>query len=92
MNTPIQDFADDVLLIFVGHSDDACSEANAIVELEAALRRDFQGMLKTAAPHPSRSLALWEWTYDASTVTGGQEAVVTPALGRAERSTQGMNF
>lgn len=85
MNTLTQDFADDVLLIFVGHSDDASSEANAIVDLEATLRRDFQGMLKTGGHRaPFRSLALWEWTYDASTATGGQEAVVTPALGRAQ--------
>ena len=79
------EFPSHELLIFIGHSDDASVEANAILELQSEIEKDFRLLRKPIGDRsPFRSIRLWEWTLDALATTGGQEAVVTPALDRAQ--------
>ncbi len=60
------EFPPDELLIFIGHSDDASAEANAILELQSEIEKDFRLLLKTNG-HRSifKRIRLWEWTLDA---------------------------
>ncbi len=79
------EFPPDELLIFIGHSDDASAEANAILELQSEIERDFKLLLKSNGHRsPFRRIRLWEWTLDALALTGGQEVTVTPALDHAQ--------
>ncbi|NTU45867.1 MAG: SUMF1/EgtB/PvdO family nonheme iron enzyme [Chlorobiaceae bacterium] len=81
---PSPEFPQDELLIFIGHSDDATTEANAIKELQSDIDKDFRLLLKSNGNRsPYRRIRLWEWTYDALALPGGQETAVTPALDRA---------
>ncbi len=79
------EFPPDELLIFIGHSDDASAEANAILELQSEIDKDFRLLLKSNG-HRSvfKRIRLWEWTLDALALPGGQERAVTPALDRAQ--------
>ena len=79
------EFPSDELLIFIGHSDDAAAEAGAILELKADIEREFR-LLLTSNNHRSsfRRWKFWEWREDARLITGGQDAVVTPALEQAQ--------
>ncbi|TLU83936.1 MAG: NACHT domain-containing protein [Chlorobium sp.] len=79
------EFPPDELLIFIGHSDDASAEANAILELQSEIEKDFRLLLKSNG-HRSifKRLRLWEWTLDALALPGGQERAVTPALDKAQ--------
>ena len=78
------EFPEDAFLIFIGHSDDATTEAHAIYDLHGRLEKDFRTFLKTNHESPFKSLMLWEWRIDASSKPGGQNAVVTPVLNRAQ--------
>ena len=40
------EFPPDELLIFIGHSDDASTEANAILELQSEIGKDFRLLRK----------------------------------------------
>ncbi len=79
------EFPEDELLIFIGHSDDASAEANAILELQSEIDKDFRLLLKSNG-HRSvfKRIRLWEWTLDALALPGGQERAVTPALDRKD--------
>jgi hypothetical protein len=79
------EFPLDELLIFIGHSDDAKAEADAILELKVEIEKDFC-LLLTSNNHRSslRRWTFWEWHENAKAITGGQEAVVTPALEHAQ--------
>ena len=79
------EFPEDELLIFIGHSDDASAEANAILELQSEIDKDFRLLLKSNR-HRSvfKRIRLWEWTLDALALPGGQERAVIPALDRAQ--------
>ncbi len=79
------EFPPDQLLIFIGHSDDAKAEAEAILALESRTEREFQLLLKSNRRRsPFRRSRLWEWRDSALPISGGQEAVVTPTLDRAQ--------
>jgi tetratricopeptide (TPR) repeat protein len=70
----------ETLTVFVGHSDDAHEEARAIVQLETELQRQLDIRVEVMADARFRRIKLWEWTYDARPVVGGQERAVTPYL------------
>lgn len=71
-------------LIFVGHSDDASAEAQAIRELEPLLQDTLQRLNKVASPRARYSgLKVFNWPDDAELNVGGQAAVITPHLERA---------
>jgi formylglycine-generating enzyme required for sulfatase activity/energy-coupling factor transporter ATP-binding protein EcfA2 len=79
------EFPPDELLIFIGHSDDAMVEANAILELQSEIEKDFRLLRKTNGHRsPFHSIRLWEWTLDALAIPGGQEVAVTPAIDHAQ--------
>jgi hypothetical protein len=79
------EFPPDELLIFIGYSDDASAEALAILELQLEIKKDFRLLLKSNGNRsPFRRIRLWEWTQDSLALSSGQEAVVTPALDRAQ--------
>ncbi len=79
------EFPLDELLIFIGHSDDASVEANAVLELQSEIEKDFRLLLKANGHRsPFHRIRLWEWTLDALALTGGQERAVTPALDHAK--------
>jgi len=78
------EFPKDELLIFIGHSDDASAEANAILELQSEIEKDFRLLLKSNGYRSIfKRIRLWEWTLDALALTG-EERAVTPALDHAE--------
>ena len=77
-------YPEDALLIFVGHSDDANEEAQAILGLQVTLERKFREYLALPGVRSGfRSLHLWEWNKDASSKPGGQQTVVAPVLSQA---------
>ena len=72
------------LLIFIGHSDDASTEADAIKMLESKIEQEFRLLLKPVGDRsPFKRSRVWEWRDDALSLTGGQEAVVREALDHA---------
>ena len=79
------EFPPDELLIFIGHSDDASAEADAMLELKEEIEHDFRRLL-TSNNHRSRfrRIKFWESRYDALAIPGGQDVVVAPALERAQ--------
>ena len=78
------EFPPDELLIFIGHSDDASAEAQAIVELQSEIEMEFELLRKVSdGRSPFRRIRLWEWSIDERATTADQEAVVTPALDHA---------
>jgi uncharacterized protein YjbI with pentapeptide repeats len=71
-------------LIFIGYSDDASAEAEAIRELEPLLQDTLQRLNKVASPRARYSgLKVFNWPYDAELNIGGQAAVISPHLERA---------
>ncbi len=77
-------FGPEVLLIFVGHSDDADGEAQAILDVEHDLQRVLEQHLEVAnGSLPFKTVRLWEWNRDARAGVGGQEEVITPIIDRA---------
>ncbi|MFL5381859.1 MAG: DUF4062 domain-containing protein [Longimicrobiaceae bacterium] len=84
MQPPPSIFGPEVLLIFVGHSDDAAAEAGALLEIERDLQRVLEHHLEVAnGSLPFKTVRLWEWTRDARAGIGGQERVIAPAVLRA---------
>lgn len=82
--TSSEDFCEDILLIFIGHSDDADNEAEAIRNLQLQLEKKFRQFLAhRAASSKFTSLRFWEWNHDASSQVGGQKKVIDPALNHA---------
>lgn len=78
-------FGPEVLLVFVGHADDADAEAAAVLAVEADLRRAVEQLVAVAGSAvPYRTLRLWEWNRDAPPGVGGQAEVITPILDRAD--------
>ncbi|NTU52562.1 MAG: signal transduction protein, partial [Chlorobiaceae bacterium] len=79
------DIPDDALVIFIGHSDDANEEAQAVLSLESKLERTFREYLALSGGDCGfQSLWLWEWNKDASSRPGGQQTVVAPVLSQAK--------
>jgi formylglycine-generating enzyme required for sulfatase activity len=78
------EFSPDELLIFIGHSDDASAEVEAVMSLRSEIEKMFGEFLKVNS-HRSRFRRwnFWEWREDALTITGGQDAVVKHALDHA---------
>lgn len=78
-------FGKDVLLVFVGHSGDADAEATAILTLQRDLQHELDRLQgATKDPLPYRQVRLWEWNSDATPEVGGQEAMISPHLDRAD--------
>src|SRR5262245_17884502 len=73
----------DTLLVFVGYSADGAAAADAVVALEPDLQKELD-KLRRVNPHiPFARVKVWKWANDAAAVVGGQAAVVTPELERA---------
>jgi formylglycine-generating enzyme required for sulfatase activity len=80
-----QNIPDDALVVFIGHSDDAKDEVQAILSLQPELERRFREYLALKGGDSVwQSLRLWEWKEDASSMPGGQKTVVDPALSHAK--------
>jgi hypothetical protein len=78
------EFPPDELLIFIGHSDDASAEVDAIKSLRSEIEKTFREFLKVNLHRsPFRRWKFWDWREDALTISGGQEAVVRDALDHA---------
>lgn len=85
MSSPIPSkFGPEVLLIFIGHSNDADEEAQAIRNLERELGRELERLQAvTNGTLPFKTVRCWEWNFDTPTRVGGQDAIITPELDRA---------
>ena len=83
-NKGFPEFPPDELLIFIGHSDDASAEVEAVMSLRSEIEKMFGEFLKVNS-HRSRFRRwnFWAWGKDALTITGGQDAVVKHALDHA---------
>lgn len=77
------DFGSEVLLIFVGHSDDSKVEVEAFRQIEGKLQRELEGLLKVAQLGKFKVIRIWDWNYDAALGVGGQATAVTPYIERA---------
>ncbi|MCA1568051.1 MAG: hypothetical protein LC803_20885 [Acidobacteria bacterium] len=74
----------DELLIFVGYSDDAKGEAQAVRELEPQLQDTLNRLNEVAASHSKYVfLKIFNWDYDARLGVGGQSYAISPELERA---------
>jgi Domain of unknown function (DUF4062)/Putative ATP-dependent DNA helicase recG C-terminal len=77
-------FGPEVLLIFIGHSEDADGNAEAVLGVEHDLQRVLEQHLEVASGSlPFKTVRLWEWNRDAPPEIGGQEQVITPIIDRA---------
>ena len=85
MNAPsLSRFSSEVLLVFIGHSSDADTEAKAICDLERDLQRELERLQNIAnAGLPFKTVRFWEWNYDAPPNVGGQDTTISPDLDRA---------
>jgi len=72
------------LLIFVGHSDDAKAEAEAIRGIEGELQRKFSALQTAANRSNLLPLRVFVWESDASLEVGGQQAAISPDLEKAD--------
>lgn len=77
------EFGPEYLLIFVGYSSDADYLAEALIGLEPTLQRELDKLRRVNSTVPFNRVKIWKWDSDASAIKGGQEAVITPALKRA---------
>jgi tetratricopeptide (TPR) repeat protein len=80
---PASEYGTDVLLIFVGYSSDGSKAADTIVALEGALQKELDKLRRVNSAIPFRRVKIWKWENDAAAAIGGQAAVVTPELQRA---------
>jgi hypothetical protein len=77
-------FGPEVLLIFVGHSEDANEEAEAVRNMELELQRELEPLRRVAFNSTGfTTVRVWKWRYDAPPGVGGQDQVVSPDLDRA---------
>jgi hypothetical protein len=66
--------AQDVLVVFVGHSDDASEEAKVICDLRSDLQKELDSRLEVMdAEPPFKKVKVWEWRDDAKPIIGGQD-------------------
>ena len=77
-------FGSEILLIFVGHSDDGAAEAYVIKELELKLQAELAKLRRANPAIRYQHVKVWEWGEDASHLIGGQAVIVTPELERAD--------
>lgn len=77
----------EVLLIFLGYSEDARQEAGVLCDLQQELE-DYLETLVGIAPQttPLQKIKFWTWERDGKALVGGQEAVVSRFLERANLS------
>jgi len=81
---PDMKFGPEVLLIFVGHSEDSDQEAAKLLEIEGDLQRVLEQHQEVAnGTLPFKTIRLWEWNRDAFPGVGGQEEIITPIIDRA---------
>lgn len=78
------DFGEEVLLVFVGYSRDGGKAAETIVELEKELQRELDKLKRVNRSAPYRVVKIWKWESDAAAQVGGQAAVISPHLERAD--------
>jgi predicted HTH transcriptional regulator len=71
---------DGELIIFVGHSQDASAEADAVKALEAEFQRELKARTEFLKPPPFTSVKVWEWNSDAGGRSGGQQELIDPFL------------
>jgi tetratricopeptide (TPR) repeat protein len=77
-------FGPEVLLVFIGHSNDAEKEARAIYGLEHDFQRELERLqIAASGALQFKTVRCWEWATDAFPKVGGQEALITPHLVRA---------
>ncbi len=77
-------FSADTLVVFIGYSDDAGAEAQAIRELQMELQRELDSFQQVARHIlPFKAVKMWDWRQDSLPLVGGPEAMIKPALRRA---------
>jgi type IV secretion system protein VirD4 len=81
------EFGPEYLLIFVGYSSDADYLAETVVALEPIFQRELDKLRRVNSTVPFNRVKVWKWDSDAAAIKGGQEAVITPALKRANIAT-----
>ncbi len=78
------DAPSDALIIFIGYSDDALAEAQAIIALSVKVQEKLLARrLPNDDSFPFKSVKMWEWRADSTLYPGGQKGVDS-ALQRAD--------
>ena len=79
--TPVAQTSSDVLVIFVGHSEDVSEEAREICALSSNLQKELDDRLEVMEPEPRfKKIKVWEWRDDAKPIVGGQDKAIAPHL------------
>jgi hypothetical protein len=79
----MSDFFKGELVIFIGHSEDAKDEAHFVYGMESEFQKRLKQRIGKNENPPFSSVRAWEWNYDASGRSGGQQAIVDPVLDAA---------
>ena len=87
-NTPpgadVIEFGADVLLVFVGHAENAVAESTAIKSLERDFQRLLDQRIEVMREPPFSRVKVWEWEDDAKAAPVGQAGLIAPYLDRAQ--------
>jgi predicted kinase len=82
--TAVSEFGTDVLLVFVGHAEDAVAESKAIKSLEHEFQRLLDQRIEVMREPPFSRVKVWEWEDDAKAAPVGQAGLIAPYLERAQ--------
>jgi len=78
------EFGTDVLMVFVGHAEDAVDQSRAIKGLEGEFQRLLDQRLEVMRERPFSRVKVWEWKEDAKATPMGQRGLIAPYLDRAQ--------
>lgn len=74
----------DELIFFIGFSEDAQKEADAVYKLEYRVQKELQHLRLVNSPIPFTTVKFWKWDKDASSKIGGQRVLIVPEIKRAQ--------
>ncbi len=74
----------EVLLVFVGHAEDAVNESQAIKSLESEFQILLDQRLEVLEVKPFLRVKIFEWKEDAKATPTGQNGLIRPYLERAQ--------
>jgi hypothetical protein len=74
----------DELIVFLGHSDDALTEASIIYKLQSRLQDELDVFRRINPKIPFSKIKIWEWAENASSRRGGQKLKIDPIINQAQ--------
>jgi hypothetical protein len=82
-NLPHSQYGPEYFLVVVGYSSDGKDAADAVVALQPDLQGELDKFRRVNPSIPFSRVEVWKWESHANAGVGGQAAVVTPEMNRA---------